>query len=110
MAIDLSAPEQVGPALLEYLAARLGAAGLQFAEPPEQITHGWETYTYSFRIVLMSARAIVMRLFVAGLDSRSVDRHNTIVCGVDFRNIPTERMSDKSPFTSQSSLQPLFEQ
>ena len=68
MAIDLSASEQVGPALLEYLAARLGVAGLQFAEPPEQITHGWETYTYSFRIVKAGrepawAEPLILRIY-----------------------------------------------
>lgn len=49
-AIDISASDEVGQALLVYLAKRLSAPALRFAELPEQITHGWETYIYTFRL------------------------------------------------------------
>ena len=43
-------PADVETKLLAYLAGRLDASGLTFAETPEQITHGWETFIYTFRL------------------------------------------------------------
>ena len=43
-------PADIETKLLAYLADRLGVAGLTFAEEPEQITHGWETFIYAFRL------------------------------------------------------------
>ncbi len=50
MAIDLSQSTQVGPALLTYLSRRLGVSDLEFAQQPEQVTHGWETYIFTFHL------------------------------------------------------------
>jgi aminoglycoside phosphotransferase (APT) family kinase protein len=66
--IDPSRPEQVGPALLDYLAARLGAADLRFAEPLEELTQGWETHIYAFRLAgegldATWARPLILRLY-----------------------------------------------
>lgn len=49
VASPASAPA-VGRALLGYLTPRLGAGELAFAEEPEEIPHGWETYIYCFRL------------------------------------------------------------
>ena len=43
-------PADVETRLLAYLAGRLDAPALTFAEAPEQITHGWETFIYTFRL------------------------------------------------------------
>jgi aminoglycoside phosphotransferase (APT) family kinase protein len=40
----------VGANLLNYLAARVGAKDLDFAERPSQIIDGWETFIYHFRL------------------------------------------------------------
>ena len=68
MTIDLSAPEQVGPALLEYLAARLSEANLQFVEPLEDLTKSLENHSYSFRLAGEGldpawARPLILRLY-----------------------------------------------
>lgn len=49
-AADPASAPGVARALGEYLAPRLGAGDLAFAEGPEEIPHGWETYIYSFRL------------------------------------------------------------
>lgn len=50
MPIDPSDAAQVAPAFLAYLRERLGAPGLAYAEPPEEVTHGLTTYIYFFRL------------------------------------------------------------
>ena len=50
MAIDPSQADQVASALLAYLADHLGVAGLRFAEPPQPIGRGFDTYIYAFRL------------------------------------------------------------
>ena len=49
MAIDPSDVAQVAPALLAYLRDRLGHP-LEYAEAPEQVTHGFSTHIYFFRV------------------------------------------------------------
>lgn len=68
MPVDPSLPEQVGPALLGYLSRRLGVSGLRFAQQPEAIGHGWETYIHVFRLAGDSLdpaweRTLVMRIY-----------------------------------------------
>ncbi len=68
MAIELSQSTQVGPALLAYLARRLDMSDLSFAEEPEQVTHGWETYIYTFRLAGAGlepgwARPLILRIY-----------------------------------------------
>jgi aminoglycoside phosphotransferase (APT) family kinase protein len=48
--IDPANAEQVAPALLAYVKARLGVGGLRFAEAPAAIETGWETHIYSLQI------------------------------------------------------------
>jgi aminoglycoside phosphotransferase (APT) family kinase protein len=68
MAIELTQSTQVGPALLAYLAQRLDVSDLSFAEEPEQVTHGWETYIYTFRLAGAGlepgwARPLILRIY-----------------------------------------------
>src|SRR5690349_5239906 len=48
--VDPSSPAAVAGALRTYLAPRLGVDDLDFAEGPDEIPHGWETYIYRFRL------------------------------------------------------------
>ncbi len=50
MTADPASPAQVAPALLAHLADALGAPDLSYAEPPDPITTGWQTYIYTFRL------------------------------------------------------------
>lgn len=68
VAIDPSRPDCVGPALLEYLTGQLGVSELGFAEPPEQISVGWETYIYALRLTGDGldpawARPLILRIY-----------------------------------------------
>ena len=47
---DPASAAAVARALPAYLAPRLGAGELHFAEGPDEIVHGWETYVYRFRL------------------------------------------------------------
>lgn len=53
--VPLLGPQAVSAALLAYLEQRLDAPQLSLAEPIEEFTHGWETYTYRFRLMPHSA-------------------------------------------------------
>ena len=60
--------EEVGKALLGYLAERHGLNNARFQEQPEQIIHGWETYIYSFQLagdelVPEWARPLILRIY-----------------------------------------------
>jgi len=48
--IDPARADHVGPALLRFVAAHLRAPAARFAEPPEPVTYGWDTYIYTFRL------------------------------------------------------------
>ena len=48
MAVNFARAEEVGPALLRYIEACTKISGIDYAEPPEAIVHGWETYIFSF--------------------------------------------------------------
>lgn len=48
--IDPARADHVGPALLRFVAAHLAAPAARFAEPPEPVTYGWDTYIYTFRL------------------------------------------------------------
>src|SRR5579885_1817012 len=47
---DPAVPGAVAHALLAYLRLHLDAQELAYAEAPEEIVHGWETYIYRFRL------------------------------------------------------------
>lgn len=49
-AAEAGPPADIESNLLAYLAGHLDVARLTYAEAPEQITHGWETFIYSFRL------------------------------------------------------------
>jgi aminoglycoside phosphotransferase (APT) family kinase protein len=49
MAVDPANVEQVADALRAHLSSHLGTA-VTFAEPPQAINDGWETYIYSFAL------------------------------------------------------------
>lgn len=70
MAIDGSRADEVAAALLEYLRGLLDAPDLAFAEPPEAIGRGFDTYIYAFRlqdgaIQQEWARPLVLRLYTS---------------------------------------------
>lgn len=43
-------PPEVAGVLLRYLGRRLGLDNLAYAAPPAELSSGWETYTYEFRL------------------------------------------------------------
>lgn len=50
MPFDPSKPDDVRHALSEYLARRLNLAEIQYAEPPQPMGDGYDTYIYAFRL------------------------------------------------------------
>jgi aminoglycoside phosphotransferase (APT) family kinase protein len=68
---DPADPAAVARALRDYLAPRVGAGELQFAEGPAEIPHGWETYVYRFRLRAGRAlprpfdRPLILRIYAS---------------------------------------------
>src|SRR5262249_47729438 len=68
---DPASAAAVSRALAAYLAPRLGAGELHFAEGPDEIVHGWETYVYRFRLRAEGAlpgpfdRPLVLRVYAS---------------------------------------------
>jgi aminoglycoside phosphotransferase (APT) family kinase protein len=62
-------PSQVGKTLLAYFHRQAGMEALQYAEGPELIPNGWETYTYHFRLADSSTlpspynRPLILRVY-----------------------------------------------
>ncbi|MEX1254215.1 MAG: phosphotransferase family protein [Dehalococcoidia bacterium] len=68
MPSDPSRADQVAPALLAYLTARLSVDDLRFAEAPAAIETGWETHIYTFRLESDGvdpawARPLILRVY-----------------------------------------------
>jgi aminoglycoside phosphotransferase (APT) family kinase protein len=81
--IDPSQPDQVGPALLAYLGAHLEATGLCYAEAPEPLGRGFDTYIYAFRLegealAAAWARPLVLRLYPAARESAKAEREGAV--------------------------------
>jgi aminoglycoside phosphotransferase (APT) family kinase protein len=70
-ATDPASAPAVARALLDYLQLRLGAGRLGFAEPPDEIPHGWETYVYRFCLHAPGslppafARPLILRIYAS---------------------------------------------
>lgn len=96
MMIDYTNDEDVAPALLGYLAACLNADGLRFAEPPEQISHGWETYIYAFRLAGDAidpawAAPLILRVYPGDDDAEKAEREAAIQRFVADQGYPAPR-------------------
>ncbi len=96
MPIDPTRPEQVGPALLDYLAAHLDAADLRFAEPLEAITRGWETHIYCFRLAGEGldpawARPLVLRIYASADQGGKAEREAAVQRFCAERGYPAPR-------------------
>jgi aminoglycoside phosphotransferase (APT) family kinase protein len=69
MIVSLYGPTAVASKLLGYLGDRLGRSDLRFAEEPEQVNDGWETFLYRFRLQADGGipepftRPLVLRLY-----------------------------------------------
>lgn len=63
--------DAVAGAILHYLRGRLGTRTLGYGRPPVEFTHGWETYTYAFRLCRTFdlpapfARPLVARIYAS---------------------------------------------
>ena len=83
MGIDPSQADQVASALLAYLADHLGVAGLRFAEPPQPIGRGFDTYIYAFRLAGDGLdptweRPLVLRLYPNERQGDKAEREGAI--------------------------------
>jgi aminoglycoside phosphotransferase (APT) family kinase protein len=83
MAIDPSDGEQVAAALLAYVRERLPSASLRFAEAPERIGRGFDTYIYAFRLEGEGldpawARPLVLRLYPTANQADKAEREATV--------------------------------
>src|SRR5579885_226072 len=69
MIVSLYGPAALSDKLLAYLGDRLGRWDLRFAEEPEQVNDGWETFLYRFRLQPEAGipepftRPLVLRLY-----------------------------------------------
>jgi aminoglycoside phosphotransferase (APT) family kinase protein len=48
--VGLRSPAEVAATLADCLGRRLHCTGLDFLQPPVEVSGGWETYTYSFQL------------------------------------------------------------
>ncbi len=97
MAIDPSRPDQVAPALLAYLSSRLSGPGPRYAEAPEPLGRGWETYTYAFRLDEAGlatdwARPLVLRIYPSVLRGDDALREAAIMRFAAERGYPVPRV------------------
>jgi aminoglycoside phosphotransferase (APT) family kinase protein len=82
MPIDPASLDEVGEALLAHVSTRLGAS-VSFAETPERIGRGFDTYIYAFRlqgeaIDLAWARPLVLRLYPAAKQADKAEREAAV--------------------------------
>jgi aminoglycoside phosphotransferase (APT) family kinase protein len=93
---DPAQPEEVSAALLEYVGRRASVAGLHFAEPPEQIVHGEDTYIYTFRLEAEGldpawARPLVLRIYATAGQGDKAEREAAVQRFAADRGYPTPR-------------------
>ena len=96
MAIDPSDAAQVAPAFLAYLLERLGAPGLAYADPPEEVTHVFTPYIYFFRLSLSALDGDLR--YVMHVHSPELWRHaHTLDVPITRPDVPygTPEMSDE---------------
>jgi len=83
--IDPARADAVAPALGRFIAGHLNVPAVRFAEPPQPVRHGWDTYIYFFRLrgedLPLEARAdwsrpLVLRLYA---DAAQLPRAETDV-------------------------------
>lgn len=95
-AFDLGSAKAVGPALLAYLSERLGVSGLHYQEAPEQISHGWETYIYAFRLAgdgIASAWAapLILRIYPGEDQAEKAEQEAAVQRFAAEQGYPTPR-------------------
>lgn len=96
MPVDPRDPSSVGRALTSFVAGHLGVTGVRLAEAPEQVPHGWDTYTFFFRlegagIPAEWTRPLVLRLYPDAEQQPRAETEFAIQRFVSGRGFPAPR-------------------
>lgn len=92
--IDPSQSEQVTSALAEYLRTCLGAREVLYAETPEQLSDGTDTFVYGFRPTAADTGSpwstrLVLRVFRSSEDASRAERETSVQRFAAERGYPT---------------------
>jgi len=98
MALDPTDAKAVEAALGTFLAAHLGQPSVRFAESPEPVLHGWDTYIYMFRLDGAAgavadewAQPLVLRIYADPEQWTRAETETAIQRFVAGRGIPAPR-------------------
>ena len=96
MRVDPQDAGSVGAALTSFVAAHLGVAGVHLVAAAEQVPHGWDTYTYFFRVDGAGLpddwmRPLVLRLYADAEQQLCAETEVAIQCFVSGRGFPAAR-------------------